>query len=142
MAIAVTVTLHLCLHIHPSRLQEEVEEARRRQQEAAEALVQASSTPQHHHVAEAEDEGENDEELANGELGKRGSCSSEEEPALPLTANGKLLSSALRPPTMHGTAFLVAMVLHTHPLCETCLPHFANGPDIMFRFLRHLLPAK
>ncbi|KAL1468522.1 hypothetical protein MTO96_025354 [Rhipicephalus appendiculatus] len=51
------------------RLQEEVEEARRRQQEAAEALVQASSTPQHHHVAEAEDEGENDEELANGELG-------------------------------------------------------------------------
>uniref|UniRef100_A0A023FS50 Moesin/ezrin/radixin homolog 1 n=2 Tax=Amblyomma TaxID=6942 RepID=A0A023FS50_AMBPA len=75
------------------RLQEEVEEARRRQQEAAEALVQASSTPQHHHVTEAEDEGENDEDLANGELGKRGSCSSEEEPALPLTANGAELTN-------------------------------------------------
>lgn len=51
------------------RLQEEVEDARRRQEEAAAALVAASTTPQHHHVVEADDNGENDEELANGEMG-------------------------------------------------------------------------
>lgn len=70
------------------RLQEEVEDARRRQEEATAALVAASSTPQHHHVMEAEDDGENDEALANGELGKAGSLSSEDEHPAPLLANG------------------------------------------------------
>ncbi|EEC14126.1 radixin, moesin, putative [Ixodes scapularis] len=69
------------------RLQEEVEDARRRQEEATAALVAASSTPQHHHVMEAEDDGENDEALANGELGKAGSLSSEDEHPAPLLAN-------------------------------------------------------
>lgn len=61
------------------RLQEEVEDARRRQEEATAALVAASSTPQHHHVMEAEDDGENDEALANGELGAELTCHENED---------------------------------------------------------------
>lgn len=78
------------------RLQEEVEDARRRQEEATAALVAASSTPQHHHVMEAEDDGENDEALANGELGKAGSLSSEDEHPAPLLANGERTTHTLR----------------------------------------------
>ncbi|CAN7982227.1 moesin/ezrin/radixin homolog 1 isoform X2 [Ixodes scapularis] len=64
------------------RLQEEVEDARRRQEEATAALVAASSTPQHHHVMEAEDDGENDEALANGELGADLTCHENEDEEL------------------------------------------------------------
>lgn len=50
------------------RLQNEVEEARRKQEEAAAALIAASTTPSHHHVRE--DEGDENDELTNGECGK------------------------------------------------------------------------
>lgn len=49
-----------------------MEEARRRQEEAAAALIAATTTPQHQHVNEGDqDEGDDDEETPNGDMGGR-----------------------------------------------------------------------